>query len=148
MRKLTVAKVKCWKRAVRRISPLCTMSWSVFPFLSTCNMSWSVLPFAFSFFLATEYFLWRPFCKLKVAKRQPFEKVSLERWSITWNTWNYHKISKKLDDECTWTSSFSWFWAELSVQSKNIWKNLWNWLSYHCKYAFYNILVQDCGEEK
>ena len=46
----------------RRISPSCNISWSVLPvnflFLARCNMSWSVLPFAF--FLATEYFLWRP----------------------------------------------------------------------------------------
>ena len=48
-------KVKCWKRAVRRISPSCYVM-KCLPLLSTCNMSWSVLPFTFSFSLATENF--------------------------------------------------------------------------------------------
>ena len=33
----------------------------------------------FSFFLATEYFFMATILQLKVTKRQPFEKVSLER---------------------------------------------------------------------
>ena len=76
------SKVKCWKCAVRRISPLCNTSWSVLPlhiFLrhAICHeVSSPSRLFDFGdwiFFMATVL-------QLKVAKRRLFEKVNLECW--------------------------------------------------------------------
>ena len=74
-------KVKCWKRAVRHISPSCNTSWSVFPleFVLPCVICHEVSSPSRFFVFGNWIFFMATILQLKVAKRRLFKKVSLER---------------------------------------------------------------------